>query len=173
MKSRLTNTPYLVLFTILIAVTVTSAYALTITLGGNVVITGSTKLDGTLLDASNNAGTNGQLLSSTGSGVDWVTASGSGTLSVVERTSNTINITPGNFGEVDIQCQSGELVTGGGFEVPTGAGFPFIDFSGPEAPNGWGVGVFNNDPCEPGSCSETITVFAVAMCTKITPWIKI
>ena len=167
--SKLTKTPYLVLLTVLIAITVTSAYALTITLGGNVVITGSTDLDGTLLDASDSAGTNGQLLSSTGTGVDWVTASGSGILTVVDRESNTISIAPGAFGSVSVFCQAGEIATGGGFDVPTGDGFPFIDFSGPEIPNGWGVDVFNNEPCSPVGCSETITVKAIVMCTKLTP----
>jgi len=36
-KSKLTKTPYLVLFTVLIAISVSSAYALTITLGGDLI----------------------------------------------------------------------------------------------------------------------------------------
>jgi len=44
-----------------------------------VVITGSTDLDGTLLDASDSAGTSGQVLSSTGTGVQWISSSSGGT----------------------------------------------------------------------------------------------
>ena len=74
-------------------------------------------------------------------------------------------------------CELDEIVTGGGFDVPTGAGFPFIDFSGPEFENGlegWGVTVFNNEPCECvnctppiPACSETLTVRAIAMCATL------
>ncbi len=167
--TKLTKTPFLVLLTILIAITVTSAYALTITLGGNVVITGSTDLDGTLLDAADSAGTNGQLLSSTGTGVAWVTSSSSATLVAVERLSGTISIAPGAGGSMTVNCLAGEIATGGGWEVLTGNGFPFIDFSGPEltggVPTGWGVDIFNNDP---GGAGQTITTAANVVCVKLT-----
>lgn len=39
---------------------------------------GSLKVDGTLLDSSGDAGTSGQVLSSTGTGTNWVTSSGGG-----------------------------------------------------------------------------------------------
>ena len=55
-----------------------------ITLGGNVVIIGSTDLDGTLLDTVDSAGASGQFLTSTGTGVQWTsTAPGSGTVTSV------------------------------------------------------------------------------------------
>jgi len=75
---NLTKTPYLVLFTILIAIGISSAYAVTITIAGDL------KLDGLLLDNTNSAGTSGQFLTSTGSGVEWTsTAPGSGTVTSV------------------------------------------------------------------------------------------
>ena len=169
--SKLSKTPYLVILTVLIAITVTSAYALTITLGGDVIITGSTDLDGALLDSSDDAGTSGQLLSSTGTGVDWVTLSGSGVLTVVERVSSPVNVAPDSFGETEVQCQSGEIVTGGGFHIGGGNGFPLVTFNDIEEPNGWEAGVFNLDPCLAAgnpSCSATITITATVMCTKLT-----
>ena len=73
--TNLTKTPYLVLFVVLISVTVGTASALvTITLAGNVIITGDTELEGKLLDTNNDAGSSGQVLSSTEIGIDWVDA---------------------------------------------------------------------------------------------------
>jgi len=46
----------------------------TITLGGNVVITGDTEPEGKLLDTNDDAGTSGQVLSSTETGIDWIDA---------------------------------------------------------------------------------------------------
>ena len=61
---------------------------------------------------------------------------GSGTLTVIDRESDIISIEPGEVGDAIAFCEAGEIVTGGGFDVPTGMGFPFIDFSGPEFENG-------------------------------------
>jgi len=70
---KLTSTPYLVLFVLLGALGVGTASALmTITLSGNVIITGDTELEGKLLDSNDDAGTAGQVLSSTETGIDWV-----------------------------------------------------------------------------------------------------
>jgi len=74
---KLTSTPFLVLFVLLGAVGVSTAYAvMTITLDADVKITGDTKLDGKLLDINNGAGTSGQVLSSTETGIDWIDAVG-------------------------------------------------------------------------------------------------
>jgi len=48
---------------------------------------GSLQVDGTFLDTSGDAGSSGQVLSSTGSGTNWVTAAGGGISNVVEDTS--------------------------------------------------------------------------------------
>ncbi len=50
----------------------------TITLAGNVVITGDTEPEGKLLDTNDDAGTSGQLLSSIETGIDWIDATGTG-----------------------------------------------------------------------------------------------
>ena len=55
---------------------VSTAYAaITITLAADVKITGDTELDGKLIDTNNEAGTSGQVLSSTETGIDWIDAS--------------------------------------------------------------------------------------------------
>ncbi len=52
---------------------VSTAYAaITITLAADVKITGDTELDGKLIDTNNEAGTSGQVLSSTETGIDWI-----------------------------------------------------------------------------------------------------
>ena len=72
---RFTSTPYMVLFILLGAVGVSTAYAaITITLAADVKITGDTELDGKLIDTNNEAGTSGQVLSSTETGIDWIDA---------------------------------------------------------------------------------------------------
>ena len=69
---NLTKTPYLVLFILLGAAGVGTASALmTITLAGDVKITGDTELEGKLLDTNDEAGTSGQVLTSTETGIDW------------------------------------------------------------------------------------------------------
>jgi hypothetical protein len=81
---RFTKTPYLLLFVILAGAGIGTAYAgivlPTITLGGNVIVTGDTELEGKLVDTNDEAGTSGQVLSSTEAGIDWVDATGSDTL---------------------------------------------------------------------------------------------
>jgi len=70
---RFTKTPYLLLFILLGAVGVGTAYAIaTITIAGNLLVTGDTELDGKLIDTNNEAGTSGQVLSSTETGIDWI-----------------------------------------------------------------------------------------------------
>jgi len=58
------------------------------TKAGALTIGGSLELNGTLLDINNQAGTAGQVLSSTGTGVDWVDATAA-TFSVTASASNT------------------------------------------------------------------------------------
>ena len=95
---------------------------------------------------------------------------GSVTLDVVERDSGPVNVAPDSFEETEVQCQAGEIVTGGGFHIDGGPGFPLVTFSDLEDPNGWGVGVFNLDPClaagNPG-CSQAFTVSATVVCATL------
>ena len=51
------------------------------------------EISGEFLDSASNAGTSGQLLSSTGTGTQWVTAGGSGTVTSVAVTSTNSTIT--------------------------------------------------------------------------------
>ena len=83
---RLTKTPYLVLFILLGAVGVTAVSAVALVTIDNLKVTGDTELDGKLLDANDEAGTSGQVLSSTETGIDWVDASGSPSVTYVQKT---------------------------------------------------------------------------------------
>jgi len=75
---NLTRNGLIVIVTVVFVAGAGTAYAgivlPTITLGGNVVITGDTELEGKLLDTNNEAGTSGQVLSSTETGIDWIDA---------------------------------------------------------------------------------------------------
>jgi len=144
---RFTSTPYLVLFILLGAVGVSTAYAaITITLAADVKITGDTELDGKLIDTNNEAGTSGQVLSSIETGIDWIDAS-SGPQGATGMTGMTgvgltgATGTPGMTGATgmtgmtgfhgfyiltqdgtgpfnDVPCDFGDKVTGGGYFAP-------------------------------------------------------
>ena len=166
-KNQLTKTPYLVLFIVLISIGVGTASAIiTITLDGHVVFPESVHVASNLLDESGDSGATGQVLSSTPTGVDWITSSGSGTLTVVHRESNTVNIASGQSAIISASCLQGEVVTGGGFENTSLSGAPIIDFDGPKVTTnvvtGWSVNIFND-----GIASMTAKVFV--MCAKLTP----
>jgi len=130
---RLTSTPFLVLFILLGAVGVSTAYAaITITLAADVKITGDTELDGKLIDTNNEAGTSGQVLSSTETGIDWIDASsgpqgatgmtgmtGVGLLGPVGATGMTGMTGVGLLGSVGATGMTG--MTGVGLLGPVGA----------------------------------------------------
>jgi len=73
---NLTRNGVIVLISVIFVAGAGTAYAgivlPTITLAGNVVITGDTEPEGKLLDTNDEAGTSGQVLSSTETGTDWV-----------------------------------------------------------------------------------------------------
>jgi len=73
---NLTRNGLIVLISVIFVAGAGTAYAgivlPMITLAGDVTITGDTEFDGKLLDTNDDAGTSGQVLSSTESGVDWV-----------------------------------------------------------------------------------------------------
>jgi len=156
LKNRLTKTPYLVLFIVLISIGVGTASALiTITLSGNVLITGDTELEGKLLDVNDDAGTSGQVLSSTVTGIDWVDAI---KLYYLEESFTTSSAFPSKL----VLCDPGDIVTGGGSSTnkdltllndfpSAGAGSP-----GPGILNGW-VNRYSN----PGLLSVTVTAYAI------------
>ena len=60
------------------------------TISGNKTFSGPARFTGILYDANTDAGTAGQLLSSTGTGVNWVAAGGSGTVTSV-ATAGSVN----------------------------------------------------------------------------------
>ena len=57
---------------------------------GNLIFSGSIRVNGTLLDAGGGAGTSGQILSSTGTGVDWIDAPSGGASAINDLTDVTI-----------------------------------------------------------------------------------
>ncbi len=112
--SKLSKTPYLVILTVLIAVTVTSAYALTITLAGNTHTTGNALVDGTL--TADEYFDNGN----TQTGTDAIALGGadntaSGLLSTVGGGSfNTASLSFSTVGGGDSNTASGQSSTVGG-----------------------------------------------------------
>jgi len=99
LKNRLTRTPYLVLFILLGVAGIGTAYAGVlplITLAGDVLITGDTELEGKLLDTNDDAGTSGQVLSTTETGIDWIDNTGSDTLAGLGCTTDQIAKFDGN-----------------------------------------------------------------------------
>ena len=68
---------------------------MTLTTTGDVGIAGDLSLDGALLDSSGDVGTNGQVLSSTVTGTNWIDVSG-GVDSVNAGTGISVDVTTGN-----------------------------------------------------------------------------
>ena len=80
----------------IIGIGITAAYAgpnPMITLAGDVTVDGVTELEGKLLDTNDDAGTAGQVLSSTGTGTDWVNSPESFTQIINLRTEITVTDT--------------------------------------------------------------------------------
>ncbi len=113
-KSKLKKTPYLVLLTVLIAITVTSAYALTITLGGNVSVLG-------FLDMNSNKITN--LATPTVSGdaatKSYVDNNNFQFIKTVERVGAEVVVVGDNDAIATVDCIGNEVATGGGFHEIT------------------------------------------------------
>ena len=162
---NLTRNGLIVLISVIFVAGAGTAYAgivlPTITLAGNVVITGDTEPEGKLLDTNDDAGTAGQVLSSTVTGIDWVPAL---TLYYLEESSTQSSLLPSQ----SVFCDPGDIVTGGGSatnpeltllnDFPTrGAGSP-----GPDINNGW-INKYSN----PGLL--TVSVFAFAICVDFDP----
>ena len=163
-KNQFTKIPFLILFIVLVAIGVGTASALiTITLDGLVIFPETIHIQNLLLDESGDSGTTGQILSSTATGVDWITPI-SDTLTVIKRESSSLSIGSGQSGSRTASCLQGETVTGGGFENVSLTGFPIIDYIGPQVTNnvvtGWRVNIFNDG-------FDSVTFKSIVMCAKL------
>ena len=167
---NLTRTPYLVLFVILIAIGIPTAYAITITLGGDPVI-----ING-ILDMMNNRITNvgTPTVSSdaaTKGYADSVVADPSLFLKTYEIIIPGASVSPGATVTLEPSCQSGDIATGGGyftsiFQFADQPRFILRNFGTPvsstESPTAWLVTVHNPGPL-------TIGMSAYVVCLDITP----
>jgi len=116
MKSKFTNTPYLVLFTILIAISVTSAYAITITLGGDPI-----EILGVLNMNSNKITSLAEpTVSSDAATKNYVDNNNFQYIKTVERTGPQSSVSgTTNDATATVDCNPGEVATGGGFHEVT------------------------------------------------------
>ena len=142
---NLTRTGLIVLISVIFVAGVGTAYAgivmSTITLAGNVVITGDTKLEGKLLDTSNDAGSSGQVLSSTMLGIDWVDA----------MMGSTIPPKPHNNILTDVDSTATDLSALSITVAPDG--FPVISYA---ASSGLKVAKCGNATCSSGNTLSTV-----------------
>jgi len=92
----------------------------------NLHIQGNARLTGSLFDSNNAAGTSGQLLSSTGTGISWTTVSatgiltGSGTNNTVPKFSGTNSLTNSNITDSGTQIVLGTNASISGFVTSLG-----------------------------------------------------
>lgn len=166
-RTNLTRTPYLVLFIVLGAVGVSVAYAVgNVIIEGNMTVTGDTELDGKLLDSNDDAGNAGQVLSSTETGIDWIDTTGA----TIQRENSVFlperggGIPNRDIKTVAVNCQAGEIVTGGGWSLsdainPTAnVDRAKVFFSeNRKVGNGWQITGFNEENNDQG---VTLTVYA-------------
>jgi hypothetical protein len=161
-KSKLTKTPYLVLFTVLIAISVTSAYALTITLGGDLI-----EILGTL-NMNNNKITNLatptlDFDAATKKYVDDNAVGGALFLKTVERTGSSVMVSGDNDGSATVDCMVGEVATGGGFHEITEEDaivFESIARLTEGVATGWEIGFFSSN-------DNTVTLEATVICATL------
>lgn len=164
-KNKLKEIPALVILIVLISVGIGTASAIiTITLEGIVIFPEPIHILSNLYDSSGDSGTEGQVLSSTPTGVDWISVNNQGTLSVIHRESNSLVIQSGQSGTVIASCLQGEVVTGGGFQNISLTGAPLIDYDGPQLTNnlitGWKISIFNDG-------FDSMSVKAFVICEKL------
>jgi len=174
---RLTSTPFLVLFVLLAAVGVGTAYAVALVTIDNLKVTGDTELDGKLIDTNNEAGTSGQVLSSIETGIDWIDVAGgpqgaTGMTGMTGLMNTYFKVTPGSAGAgassgfVSATCDSGDKVTGGGFFTSSPSDVQMIrsqpSGSVGTTPTAWVVEGLNEG-------TTTASVNAYVICADITP----
>jgi len=137
--TNLTKTPYLVLFTVLIAISVTSAYALTITLGADLI-----EILGTL-NMNNNKITSlaEPTVSADAATKNYVDNNNFQFIKTVERVGAEVVVVGDNDAIATVDCIGNEVATGGGWDEITANGDPIIFFSAPiitnGIPTGWEV----------------------------------
>ena len=106
-----TNTSYLVLFTILIAISVTSVYAITITLGGDPI-----EILGVLNMNSNKITSLAEPTVSTDAATkNYVDNNNFQYIKTVERVGSFVLLSGDNELTASVSCSSGEVATGGGW----------------------------------------------------------
>ena len=158
-KSKLTKTPYLVLFTVLIAISVTSAYALTITLGADLV-----EILGTL-NMNNNKITSlaEPTVSDDAATKNYVDNNNFKFLKTVERVGSQVSTIGFADADATVDCIGSEVATGGGFHEITFE-TPLIFASEPRitngVPTGWEIGFFSVD-------GNTVTITATVICATL------
>ena len=158
-KSKLTKTPYLVLFTLLIAISVTSAYALTITLSGDLI-----EILGTL-NMNNNKITSlaEPTVSDDATTKNYVDNNNFQFIKTVERVGSPNSAIGFDDADAIVDCLGSEVATGGGFHEITEES-PLIFASEPRitngTPTGWEIGFFSVD-------GNTVTITATVICATL------
>ncbi len=161
-KSKLTKTPYLVLFTVLIAISVTSAYALTITLGGDLIeILGALNMNNNKI--TNLATPTLDFDAATKKYVDDNAVGGALFIKTVERIGSQVSTVSDNDADAIVDCVGSEVATGGGFHEITEEN-PVVFASTPRLtsgiPTGWEIGFFSSD-------GNTVTIQATVICATL------
>ena len=158
-KSKLAKTPYLVLFTVLIAISVTSASALTITLGGDLI-----EILGTL-NMNNNkiTGLAEPTVSDDAATKNYTDNNNFKFLKTVERTGSSVMISGFNDGFATVDCIGSEVATGGGFhEITEEDPIVFESLARLTAgvATGWEIGFFSSN-------GNTVTMEATVICATL------
>ncbi len=145
--SKLTKTPYLVLFTVLIAISVTSAYAITITLGGDLI-----EILGTLNMTNNKITSLAEpTVSDDAATKNYVDNNNFQFIKTVERTGSFVLVSGAGEASATVSCIGNEVATGGGWIENVALGDPVIFDNSATlttgVPTGWKVffGTFGGD----------------------------
>ena len=158
-KSKLTKTPYLVLFTVLIAISVTSAYALTITLSGDLI-----EILGTL-NMNNNKITSlaEPTVSDDSATKNYVDNNNFQFIKTVERTGSSVMVSGDNDAFATVDCIGSEVATGGGFhEISEEDPIVFESLARltTGVATGWEIGFFSSN-------GNTVTMEATVICATL------
>jgi len=158
-KSKLTKTPYLVLFTLLIAISVTSAYALTITLSGDLI-----EILGTL-NMNNNKITSlaEPTVFDDSATKNYVDNNNFQFIKTVERTGSSVMVSGDNDAFAIVDCIGNEVATGGGFHEITEEDqivFESLARLTTGVATGWKIGFFSSN-------GNTVTMEATVICATL------
>jgi len=159
---KLTKTSYLVLFTVLIAVSVTSAYALTITFSGDLIeVLGALNMNNNKITSLATPTLNFD--AATKKYVDDIAAGGALFLKTIERTGSSVNVSGVNDASATVDCIGSEVATGGGFHEITDQN-PVIFESQARfttgVATGWEIGFFSSN-------GNTVTMEATVICATL------